>query len=332
MLGSSSSVKPLFQSENNDNHYHNDSMLIEISPAIAINDNELACYHLVQHSLETHKSLSSDDIQYAVNYICSFFSYSHDILKQNPIISHQIPFVKNTIPNNLLTLDQLLMFLVYADQTGTSRFALIFNEDLVSIIKNRNNNLLRQILLGPKEMFIEIYDNPFLSVENTDFLIRLVSREIFAMKLAFEFLKKKLINLDHIDNKCNTASLLLESIKDESTTHIVSLTSKCYDEVCIQDAKILDDTISRANMSKHEKTPKTVFTIDKPSSSNTPHIYCFNTIELISAVTNDPPINPKTNEPFTSFALDLINQRFHKEISMYQRYKQIKQIKQIKFS
>ena len=257
-----------------------------ISPAIAITDNELACIHLVNKVLQSHKNLTSDDIQYASNYISSFYSYSSN----NP--NSSFPLLDDT---------QLIMFLVYSDQNGICKYALIFNEELDIAIKSRDNISLKRILLGPKEMFIELYDNPYLSIEERDFIIRLIARESFAIMLSMELLKKNPLDINSDD-----------------------ISSICYDQVCIQDAKILDDDYVRATMSKYEKPSSSVFTIDKSPHSDTPNVYCFDTLDLISSVTEPSPINPKTNQPFSSYSLNIINQRFHKEIAMYRRYRQLK--------
>lgn len=293
--------------------------ITEISPAIAATDDELACFHATRYILQSHKSrLSSDDIAYAANYISSFYSHSMDIVQKDPDTE------------NILSEEQLIMFLVYADQKGISKFALIFNEELDTAILKKDTISLKAILLGPKEMFVELYDNTFLRNEDRDFLIRLVSREIFALKLTFELLKRKVINLDTIDDTCMAETLTVHAEKlsqEKDKVQVTVIATKCYDEVCIQDAKILEDDMARATMSKYEKPAESVYTVDKSATSTTPKVYCFNTIELIDAITELNPINPKTKEPFSDYTLSLLHQRFHKEMAMYRRYKQIKSSK-----
>lgn len=299
----------------------------DISPAIAMTDSELACYHAVRYILRSHKQLTEckardeelcssmqDDVQYASNYISSFYAHSYDALQENPEAE------------NVLNDEQLVLFLVYADQKGIGKFALTFNEELDTAIKSKDGISLKKILLGPKEMFIELYDNPYLSNEDREFVIRLISREIFAATLALGLLKKKILNLEQIDDKCTSETLTFEAEKDIGigVVNVAMLATKCYDEVCIQDAKILEDDQVRAIMSQREKTAESVYTVDKPQNSSTPQVYCFNTIDLIAAMNDDIPINPKSKEPFSDYALKVIRQRFNKEISMYRRYKEIK--------
>jgi len=284
----------------------------EMSPAIAMTDSELACFHAVKFILRSHKELTDNDIIYAANYISSFYAHSSDMFQANPNAT------------NILTDEQLIIFLVYADQRGICKFALTFNSELDIAIKTKDTVSLKKILLGPKEMFVELYDNPFLSTDDREFIIRLIAREMFTINLVLEFLKKKILNLETIDDTCTSIDLQSKINREDGVIHMAFLVTKCYEEVCFQDAKILEDDLVRASMSKYEKTPGSIYTVDKPIDSNTPQVYCFDTIDLIVAVTEDIPINPKTNQPFSEYALKLINQRFHKEIAMYRRYKQIK--------
>ena len=288
--------KPPIELENTSHSY------FDISPAVAITDSELAYFHAIRYILRSHRRLNSYDIQYASNYISSFYSHSYD--------NHDV----DTLSDN-----QLIMFLVYADQTGICKFALTFNDELDIAIKTRDTTRLKRILLGPKEMFVELYDNLLLSPEDRDFIIRLVAREAFAFRLAIDLIKKKILDLETIDD---TFSTQLDN--EGKNISLVTLATRCYDEVCIQDATILEGDQVRATMSKYEKTPQSVFTVDKTLSSTTPQVYCFNTLDLIEAITQPIPINPKTSEPFSDYSLKIITQRFRKEIHMYHRYRQIK--------
>ena len=275
----------------------------DTSPAIAISDCELVFYYASIYILRTHAALDAEDIRYAANYISSFYSHSCNPSRDNA---------------SSLTDNQLIMFLVYADQTGICKFALIFNEELDAAIKARDDATFKRILLGPKEMFVELYDNTFLSTEDRDFIIRLIARESFSLMSALELLKTKILDSRPEEND-------LDFSRDPNCyDRFAFLTSTCYEQVCIQDSQILEDDFARATMAKHEKTPQSVFTVDKSPSSETPQVYCFNTLDLIASVTENIPINPKTGEPFSDYSIKIINQRFTKEINMYRRYIQIK--------
>lgn len=282
--------------------------------ATTLSPSELACFHLVRHVLRTHPELTDTQITWGANYICSFYAYSQEALVLAPG------------PGARLTSEQLIQFLVYADQTGISRFALILNLALDQFLQNQNQTELNQLLLGPKEMFIELYNNPFLEEADQDYLIRLLSRETFTMTLLFERVKNGIINLEAIDDRCLIQEYEASLVPTETGIQVTTLATRCYDEVCLKDAQILSDDPARAIMSQHEKVPESVYTVDKSPNQATPQVFCFKTMELIAAVTNPVLINPKTGAPFSDYALQLINQRFRKEIAMYQRYKQIMDI------
>lgn len=282
----------------------------EIGPAVAMSDQELACFYAVRFVLRSHKQLNESDLQYAANYISSFYSFSQDQLRDNPTAS------------NYLTEDQLIRFLIYANERDIGKFALTFNDQLDSAIKNRNNLALNELLLGPKEMFLELYNNPYLTNQDREFLIRLVSREEYATTLVLGHLRKKLLNLETVDDTCHNTELIVQKQRQGNMVRVVSLATKCYGEVCIQDAKILSDDLARATMSTYEKPTETVYTIDKPRTAVNPQTYCFNTLDLIAAITENIPINPISREPFSDYALGVIRQRFRKEIAMYRRYKE----------
>lgn len=290
----------------------------EISPAVAMSDDELACFYAVKFVLRSHKQLNDGDIQYAANYISSFYAYS-----QTQRNLSEFDYGDSTV-GTLLTDEQLTQFLVYANKRGIGKFALLFNEKLDYVIKTRDSMSLGQLLLGPKELFVELYDNPYLSNEDRDFTIRLISREIYSIILLLGQLRKKVLNYEAIDDQCNTETLSVH--QDQGTVNMTVLSTKCYNEVCIQDARILADDTARAVMSKYEKPVETVYTVDKPRTSGSPHVYCFDTLELIAIMTDNVPINPKSGEPFSEFALKIIRQRFHKEIALYRRYKELHSI------
>jgi hypothetical protein len=280
---------------------------LDLNSAITITQEEFACYHITQYILRSHDRLNEDDIQYASDYISSFYAYSQS--------------VKDI---NLLDTEQLILFLVYADQRGIGKFALIFNEELENSIKIRNNGYLKNIILGPKDMFIELYDNPYLSVENRQFIIRLLSREKYSLNLTFELIKKKIVSLDEIETRCNSQTMTLQAENNNGMVNVAVLMNRCYDEVCLEDTKILNQDFLRGIMSKHEINSDSIYTVDK--SKNFPYAqkYCFGTIDLIALMTEEIPINPISGEPFSDFSIKIVRQRFNKEISMYRRYKEIR--------
>ena len=275
---------------------------LDVSPAVAMSDEELACFYTVKFVLCSHKRLSKEDVEHAANYISSFYTYSRS--------------EENSDRDDIITEEHLVQFLVYTNRRGIGKFALIFNDRLDFAIISRDNIFLQQILFGPKEMFVELYDNPYLFTEDYDFIIRLISREMYAMTLLLTRLREKIMNLETINDTCQS--------KEENQESIESISAKCYDKVCLEDAKILESDSIRVEMSKYETLPDTIHTVDKPKNSMTPQVYCFDTIELIASMTDNIPVNSKTKEPFSEYSLKVIRKRFRKEIALYRRYKELR--------
>lgn len=274
-----------------------------INPAISIP--VLALFHLTKHILHSHPRLDESDVFFASNYIASFYSHSLD-KKISISLSH----------------DQLVMFLVYADQNSLCRFALLFNETLDSSIKSRDTFSLKRLILGPKEMFVELYDNPLLSSSDRSLLIRTISRYSFALSLTLQSLENNISNFNFIDDSSTSESFSSHLRHNVKSLDLFSIHSKCFDQVCIHDSKILDDDTSRAIMSIYESPSSSIFTVDKPSLS--PQVFCFDLLDLVSSFVHPVPINSKTNKPFSPYTVDIISHRFHKEINMYRRYHQLK--------
>lgn len=279
----------------------NKSNKISKESAVALGDDELACYYAVKYVLGKH-NLTETEQNYGSNYISSFYVHSYS--------------EKSKTTTKIFTDKHLLQFLVYADLQGICKFALSYNTILDNSIKTHNNALLKQLLLSPKEIFLELYDNPLLQPQDFDYLTKLLEREFLATDKELQLLKEKILTQEIINdlNTCHTEELIIAG--EISNSSIISgLTIKCYDEVCLLTGR------NAIEAQKYEKPSDTVFTIDNPQS--TPQKFCFKLLDLLDLMTTSNPINPQTTTPFSDFTIKLVKQRFHKELAMYQRYKQI---------
>lgn len=268
--------------------------------AEAFTDHEQACFHVSKFVLKTHSALSEDDMLYAANFICSMYNHYAELS------SRTNPFSK----------DQLIRILVYANTNTICKFALLFNSELDEAIKSRNTLNLTHILLGPKEMFVELYDNSYLSSEQQNFIMRMLAREIAAFTQVYERVEEHVLDLDSIHTHCSTQSMAYNSTQSS----IVELTTKCYEEVCLIGSTILREDSARAIMAQNENPPENIYTVDKLPSQTLPSVYCFNTLDLMEALMHEPPLNPKTQQPLSPQALTMIRHRFAKEIALYRRF------------
>lgn len=263
-----------------------------ISPAITITDEELACYHAVNFVLASHRKLNNENIKYACDYICSFYSSSCNLLDEE-------------LRNILFTNELLIQFLVYANLTGIAKFAITFNKELDNAIKSQNNTALHNLLLGTNEMFVELYNNILLTRTERDFIIRLVSREIFAMNLYFNIVKNKIMNCTAYEKYDDI------DLRDKEILDI------CYEEVCMQDGRILDNDYTESLISIYEKIPNDFMMLDNGK------IYKFDLFKILDTIESGNNLNHITNTLLSEKSLKSIYNRFAKEIKMYKRYKQI---------
>jgi hypothetical protein len=260
-------------------------------------DEEISCFHMINHTIKSHKQLSVDDIKFASNYICSLYYYS------------------KTLDEDPFDEDKLLLFLTYTQQKGMCRFALLYNTNLDKIIITRDKTKLKELLFTFSENnFVELYDNPFLSQENKDSIERLIVREFFTNKIVLDFVREKLLNAELIDDSC--------SIEQESSSQdLIQIARQCYENVCVQDSKMLGNSEVDSILTKHDCSPNKVYTVD---GIEDPMIYCFDILQLFDIILSKKQINPFTGKQFSEYSLKLIFRRFEKEINLYRRYKELK--------
>ena len=270
--------------------------------ALAVTEQELSYFRTARYILRSHDTLTEKEITTGASMIASIFASTTGV---------DIDDID----------DQFGLFMVYADRKGLGKFALTYNEELDEIIRSKMNLLLQQILFGPKEMFIEIYDNDYLTEEDKSSLLRVLSREMVGAVKFLESIRSRSSDLDFPDDICNYQAIETNISRERGTANLTTISSKCYDEVCLEDSQMVNTDKVWATVAKYESPPTTVQTVDTPSSYSTPMIYCFELLDLLNAITEDPPINPQSQEPFSPMSLALIKRRFSKEIAMYRRYK-----------
>lgn len=261
----------------------------QLSPSVSYVTEEVAFFHIIKYVFEKHKNIKQSDIDYASKIICDYV------------------FVKN------VDIKKLFLFLVYADVCGICKYAITFNEQLDYAIKHHDNKYLIELLLGPNEMFIEYYYNNELTENEKDYIIQLLTRELFSMASMLDYVKENIVDLDNID--LFDEDSYSEYLKQDGTIQLEKIANKCYNEICIEDAsyKKNNDNVY-AVMQLYSKPMEYMYTADNQQ------VFCFDTFELLEAVTSEYPINPQTKKPFSDLTLRLIYERLHKEISMYNVY------------
>ncbi len=259
-----------------------------------INIDDSTCYYITKYVLSSH-DIDQHHINWAINYVCSLYSSHGHHIKQ-----------------------QLINFLVYANQRGVCKFARIFNNALDNaIISKRGVGAL--FLLPNKEMMPEVYDNTLLTTSEKHALIRMISREKYAMSNMYDHIYQHITNYGLYPYGSHQ---IYNDVCGDNNLEAVN--KKCYNDVCIQDTDHISNDRVRNILSAHQTPPSKIYTIDHSLSdgNESPQIYCFDILDLMEVVVDHQhPINPITKRPFSKFALNNIYKKYNKEISMYKRYK-----------
>lgn len=241
----------------------------------------LVCNKLISQALQSHEVLTEEDIVFGANYVCSL---------------------------NLDTEKLALLLLMMSRDTNTGRFALSFNHELDNALKIRDASILRRILSG-ENYLIELYDNPELTDVEKATVERMLTREYQAisatLKQAEPLLARGQLGAEDLLLPCTEVERVSVQLGEQQAT----LYSRCYDQVCLKET-----------FAGGSQIPSVIYTVDQVAGAASPNTYCFETMELIAALTQDPPINPTTQQPFSDLALSLLLPRFAKEIKLYRRY------------
>lgn len=235
------------------------------------------CYRGVYEALSTHQSLTREDIEYAQNTLCSHLT-SHDTIA---------------------------LFILLANRnTTTGRFSLFFNKVLDECIVSRNSERLIKTAAGPKENFVELFENPLLTALERETVEKVMNLEYRAMLSAVvngerrrEHHVKRLSPYDE--------ESLVYQVSDASS----SLYGKCYSDVCFLE-----------NDEEAIPMTSTIMVLDQPEDKLLRYLHCIPLLDLIEAFSRERPINPQTGRPFSSATTSLIMEKYAKEIKMYKYY------------
>lgn len=250
-----------------------------------ITPDEYSCFLLVKFSLSTHHHLSNDDIIYASNFITSLYS--------SPLFT--------------FTPDLLFIFLTLSNQSSIGRFALTFNSQLRHLIHSRNDLLLATFLQSLSfNSFVELFDNPFLYLSDKELLIDLLDLDHQSIISVYQTIRNQYESqhgngVDDDEFKAETFNV-------------------CYNNICIN--KTISSGLSGIDgiLYQANKCSQYVYIVDKSLSSSTPEIFCFDILDLCLIMTQENPINPHTNDPFSNYSIHTVKNRFRKEIALCLRF------------
>lgn len=260
-------------------------------------------------------AVTFDQKSFSVLKISAYILQSKKNLSKEQIawVSEHVRHLSNKTTN-----EQIATFLAYANQNSIGKFALLFNRDLDHAVENKDQYLLHSLIMGPKEMFIELYTNKKLLEVQKKVLFAKVAMEITLISTVLENteIASKLESLLSKNDGC-----LLEErdFRELSMTlgnnEIVTMSGifKACQDICFHDAEIQYAKIGDIEWMNEKEFPE--------------NLSCFDILELVEFLycinNGEKVINPHTNEPFQALTIISLNEKLSKEILLYERYREI---------
>lgn len=267
--------------------------------ATVVSNKMISCYKILNEALSTHRSLNDSDIEYAIDIVCQL----------RPSITNE----------------QFALIILYlAKDTYTGKFALSFNQDMDVAVKRRDPELIKLLLYGPVEMFVELYDNPELNEKEVVHIKRMFNREYNALLSALENgAQQSNQDIDYLIPCKDKETVFARKMMGKESS--LTLYRRCYGEVCLAEVESQGHA-SRidAELLQADQIARKIYAPDVAPGKHIPSIYCFETDELIPLLSQASPINPYTGYEFSDFSLGILHRKFSKEIKMYKRYLQQK--------
>lgn len=237
---------------------------------------QMKVHNTLKKVLATHREIKQEKLEKALDFLCS----------------------------KIRKLDRnSLQFLVFANKDGIGRLAFTFNHELDLAIADGDMLLLHHLLMGPKDMFIEIYHNKYLNEHQKESLI-------LTLKIAAVAMKKSVEN-DGTSNKCDYTHKISEDDKFQVKNKNLLESHSTFQRNCYKDVEL------SFQLESEEKS-------EIPKKSH----YKGDLVDTIKALYRskdnfnvEHPTNFKLKmHPMVAF---ILKDRLEKEIAMYARYQEI---------
>lgn len=192
-------------------------------------------------------------------------------------------------------LEQNYLIGTLANQNGIGRFAFTFNKALDRAIKQRNNEKISALISGGANMFIEVYDNKYLTLTERNSLIRLLTHQQLANVRLFQTMKKKITN--------PISSKEFHSLSEE---YLLLIARNDY-------RNLLPDCFSHI-FSVNQLAENKIYIVDRGEK------YQVDLVDILESITVTPCLNPRTKNIMTNRDVEFIKKRLNLEIKLYLRY------------
>jgi len=224
---------------------------------------------------------------------------------------------------------QLAYFILFVSQTTTiGQFALSFNHDIdLAIHQNNVNQLIYLSENNPEEFFVELYDNPELSVSERNSIENIKNLEYHAIYQLIEtYNREEYDKILHDRYNNNDSGLEIpdsflhlcprpdESEVCETNNGITTCTKNiltydsCYKEICIQNKK--EDFFS-PTVTSVVKVPSDKLQIYGKVEKR--EIICLPYMDFIRSLAI-------SKHNFAKHLIPQLKKQYHKEVAMYSRF------------
>ncbi len=245
---------------------------------------DLVQKEIIESSLKTHNNLSDEDRKYATNEIVKL---------------------------NLNDRDLASFIAQIYKLSNAGRFSLTYNLDLDTHIKERVSERIKTLVgvAGKEKAWPELYNNPYLTDEETKTIQTMSNREYYVILNTIE--NAVVGNLKEII-PCTISKDDILSLTDGGIKY-TTIYSKCYDNVCISETRQSGKIISTAQ----GDIPQIAYVADGTDKNNK---HCFKVMDLVKQLAKGNYINSNTNSMFSDLLLSQLLSKYEKEIKMYKRH------------
>lgn len=224
------------------------------------------------------------------------FNMIKEIISTHPLLTvedqkYGITYITHIIEDSKVDAEILSRFLLYANKnTYIGLFAHCYNDFFESAIKSKNEKIIKNMVLETKEnVFFELFDNKYITVEDKDKVSTILRHELLAVK-------NTLLNI--------TSNLSIPIFIGQNSQY-----SKEYQKIILEEYNVHVSGIY---------TPY-IYVTDNPKNKKLGYLFIFNIWDLMLQISREN-INPKTNEPFTLEIYDAIKKQYNIEIKLISRY------------
>lgn len=261
--------------------------------ATILENRGIACWLLLEDTFSTHDALINypQEKEASIRHLCSKFNIEYFAL-----------FI--AVTNKCLSV---------------GKYAVVHNHRVDQMVINSDFEGLKDIINAGIDDLIEFFDNPYLTENQKNRITEQLNVEFQTVKTFVENFRDHKSKSHRSVRKrvlvySGRSGEMKETIVHQSST--LPFISKCRARVCLENGK-----------TPYYSSDSTRLTIrDIRPSRGVPEVMCFDIVELLDILSNDPSlpvINPRTNELFSDDTLFTLQRRYAIEISIY-RYAKTK--------